>query len=75
MIRHITTGLCAAALATVILMSPIDGQAGCSDSPEPHVDWTNCDKHKKILSGRDLTGGTLQRTDFSHSDLSGIVLI
>ena len=55
-------------------MLPSDGKASCSNSPEPHVDWTNCDKHKKILSGRDLTGGTLQRTDFSHSDLSGSIM-
>ena len=50
-------------------------QAACKDRPSPGVDWTKCDKERKILRKQDLSGAVLKWTDFSGSDLSEATLI
>ena len=49
--------------------------AKCTDSPEPGVDWSKCDKRLLILSNQNLSKGLLAGTDFSRSDLSGATLV
>ncbi len=39
--------------------------AKCGDPPKPGVDWSRCEKERKILRGEDLSGAILKRTDLS----------
>jgi uncharacterized protein YjbI with pentapeptide repeats len=60
-----------AALALLILaLGSSVASAQCSDPPEPKVDWTKCQKQRKVMRGQDLRDGRFERTDFSFSDLS-----
>jgi uncharacterized protein YjbI with pentapeptide repeats len=61
-------------LLPLLILGAAPVQAKCSDSPRPKVDWTKCDKEKKILRGQDMSGGIFERTDLSLSNLSGSTL-
>ncbi len=53
----------------VLAVTPFAAQGGCSDRPGPGVDWTKCQKMRLVLRGEDLSGGRLERTNLSSSDL------
>jgi len=60
-----------AALALQILVLGTSvAYADCSDQPGAKVDWTKCQKQRKMLSGQNLRNGRFEKTDFSFSDLS-----
>lgn len=46
-------------------------QARCSDTPAPRVDWSKCDKTRKMMAGNDLTGAKMDWANLSATDLSG----
>jgi uncharacterized protein YjbI with pentapeptide repeats len=43
--------------------------AGCSDKPEPGVDWSKCQKMRLVLRGEDLSGARFDRVNLGSSDL------
>ncbi|MEM8877652.1 MAG: pentapeptide repeat-containing protein [Pseudomonadota bacterium] len=57
---------------TVLLILPSTPvfAAKCSASANPGVNWSDCRKRNIILTRSDLSGATLQGTDFSATDLS-----
>lgn len=74
MTRYGHIGRFATLLLTMMMPGALPAQAKCSDSPAPKVNWTKCDKEKKILRGSDLSGGIFEQTDFSFSTLSDSTL-
>ena len=42
-------------------------EAGCQDSPRPHVDWTGCSRNLLMLGGDDLTEGVFSRAVFAST--------
>jgi uncharacterized protein YjbI with pentapeptide repeats len=64
------------ALALILLAAtPFTAEGGCSDRPGPGVDWTKCQKMRLVLRGEDLSGGHLERTNLSSSDLMEATLV
>ncbi len=64
------------ALALILLAAtPFTAQGGCSDRPGPGVDWTKCQKMRLVLRGEDLSGGRLERTNLSNTDLMEATLV
>lgn len=76
-----TAWLCAGALLTGVLFTQVPtASAACGDNPEPGVDWSRCEKEKKILQGQNLERGKFIQTDFNGGNLaevnfSGAILI
>jgi uncharacterized protein YjbI with pentapeptide repeats len=62
----IRAGLLAMAITAPAL--PAAG-ADCQSSPEPKIDWTECNKSLLMLGGSDLSGANLAGTDFTSTDL------
>jgi len=59
-----------ALLALLALMLPLQSaQAGCQDFPKPKLDWSNCDKGRKVLRGFNLSKGRFVKTHLMGSDL------
>ncbi len=62
-----------ATFAVAVFLSALShvppAQAGCSDSAQPGVDWTDCRKRSLILSGSDLADAVFTAADMSSSDL------
>jgi len=48
--------------------------AGCSDFAEPGVNWEKCKKRNVIISGTDLTGANMSKSDMGASDLRNAIL-
>lgn len=44
--------------------------AGCSQRPNPGIDWSKYEKERLILRSRDLSAAILEQTDLSNSDLA-----
>ncbi|MCP5283006.1 MAG: pentapeptide repeat-containing protein [Rhodoferax sp.] len=61
----------AALLLACLLGSAGAVWAGCGDAPGAGVDWTECEKHRLVLRGADLTGARLAGVDFDATDLQG----
>lgn len=64
--------------AVITAYSPVSGvipgfvsvaYAGCDDDPSSGVDWSECRKRNLIMTGVDLSGANLLRSDLSSSDL------
>ena len=63
----------AMALATLMSVSTA-AQAGCTDPPEPGVNWQRCNFDYLDLKGIDLTGARLRDGSFFRTDLSAAVM-
>lgn len=68
-------GVVRAALLLACLLGGVAGAwAGCGDPPGAGVDWTECEKHRLVLRGADLSGARLAGVDFDATDLQGAKL-
>ena len=43
--------------------------AECTASPKAAIDWSGCDRSNLVLSGANLEGASLQKADFTQTDL------
>ena len=65
----------------LLLMVPYGpAHAGCSDKPEPGVDWTKCQKMRLVLRGEDLSKAQFERvnlgsTDLMEANLAGAMMV
>jgi hypothetical protein len=55
---------------SLVCSVPQDAHAACSDRPSPRVDWSGCMKINRIMTGYDFQSATLNRVNFSGSDLA-----
>lgn len=58
-----------AALLLFALSAP-PALAGCGDEPGPDVDWSECDKARKMFGSADLSNSQLVQTFFTSTDLA-----
>jgi len=72
-IRALWIVLAAVPLSVTLLAEPV--AAACNTAPHAGVDWSKCEKRRKILQGQDLSKGIFLRTDFSRSDLANANLV
>jgi uncharacterized protein YjbI with pentapeptide repeats len=59
------------AILALTVLSAGSAAASCRDYPGPGIDWSGCDKSRRLLTEDDLHGANLARADLSHTDLSG----
>ncbi len=64
----------------IFAMASAMAQADCKEEPGPGIDWSECQKTRLMISGRDLSGGTFEltfftSTDLRNADLSGANLV
>jgi predicted NAD/FAD-dependent oxidoreductase/uncharacterized protein YjbI with pentapeptide repeats len=55
--------------AAFLLSAAPDAWAGCTDAPAPGVEWVGCHKGGLRMSGVDLSGARIEKTDLSRSDM------
>jgi uncharacterized protein YjbI with pentapeptide repeats len=72
------SGIRNAVAACIVLLAPWNlgpaAAADCRDDPAPNVDWQDCEKHRLMLSGSDLSGANLREANFTSTDFSGAKL-
>src|SRR4051794_25682866 len=56
---------CLTALLALALAQ--SAEAGCQDTPQPHVDWTGCSRNMLMLGGDDLTEGVFSRAKLTST--------
>lgn len=57
-------------VVVLFLMAPQESaMAGCSDKPEPGVNWSKCQKMRLVLRGEDLSKAQFERVNLGSSDL------
>jgi uncharacterized protein YjbI with pentapeptide repeats len=66
-----------AALGAVVGISSAQASwfPNCSAHPAPGVNWSFCDKHNQRIGPADMTGATLNSTNFAHSDFERTTLV